>query len=168
MARVGSTLRTGIAALAAAVTPRSARGAAASSESAEQAPAPPPQEQQQQQQQQQQQAQNFVRTQRVSGGAVARDSLFAWHLSDGTRRGNFVSAAEAAACAEDAAAAAARESSWVARLLTLRLPLREQLVDAAADAARAALLAAWALTGAAIVFAALWRVDDATGQVVRA
>lgn len=57
---------------------------------------------------------------------------------------------------------AARESAWVRALLALRRPARA----VAADAARAALLGAYLLTGAAVAFAALYRVDGATKRVV--
>ncbi len=143
-------LSRGLASLAAAITPRSARGAdaAAAAPAAPAAPAP-------------------AALRSGSGDAdaalhVARDKLFTHTLLQRDRGG---AADMSAARSASLAAAAARERKWVLRLLALR---DTSLGAAAADALRALLVAAWLLTGAAIVFAALWRVDDQSGRIVLA
>ena len=90
---------------------------------------------------------------------TARDALFAAQLAPrwpAARSGDHKAAAFGAF--DDPAA---RESAWVLALLALRRPARA----VAADVARAALLGAYLLTGAAVAFAALYRVDGATGRI---
>jgi hypothetical protein len=88
---------------------------------------------------------------------TARDALFAAQLAPrwpAARSGDH----KAALTDDDPAS---RESDWVRALLALRRPARA----VAADVARAALLGAYLLTGAAVAFAALYRVDGATGRI---
>ena len=56
-------------------------------------------------------------------------------------------------------------SSFAATLSALDRALRRPARAVAADVARAALLGAYLLTGAAVAFAALYRVDGATGRI---
>jgi hypothetical protein len=88
---------------------------------------------------------------------TARDALFAAQLAPrwpAARSGDH----KAALTDDDPAS---RESDWVRALLALRRPARA----VAADVARAALLGAYLLMGAAVAFAALYRVDGATGRI---